>query len=564
MTELEHHEEELRRLVEEQTALRRVATLVASGASEVDLVAAVTSEIATLFGAHAANTMRWDGDSIHVIGDWRLDEDAPSYAGRVFTFGGDTVTARVVSSGLPARVDSAADLQTDFARQRWEELGLQASIAAPIVVDGRLWGVISASRTTPDDPFPLGAELRLGDFATLVAQAIANAEARREMAALADEQAALRRVATLVAAGRPQAEVLEAVTREVGELYGAHAVNLVRWEGVQDEVVVVGGWSDGSEPAISTGSLYHPQPGSATLRVLETGHPSRTDEASPELGERHVIAAPVIVNARLLGALTALRPSGEAFPAGAEIRLRSFGDLAAQSIANEQAQAEMRASRARIVRAADEARAKLERNLHDGAQQRLVSASISLRMATAQLPASPDQARELLAAASEELTQAIDELRELARGIHPSVLTERGLGPALELLAQRAPLDVKVVNELPEEERLPPSVEAAAYYVVAEALTNVAKYAEASSVEVHMTRRDGLARVDVVDDGAGGADASRGSGLRGLADRVEALEGRLGVDSPPGEGTRVWAEIPLESEAVAEEGAASAPAPAEA
>src|SRR5687768_17416562 len=156
MTDL-NHEEELRRLVEEQTALRRVATLVAAGASEVDLVAAVTSEIATLFGAHAANTMRWDGDSIRVIGDWRLDEQAPSYAGRVFTFGGDTVTARVVNSGLPARIDSAADFATDFARERWEELGLHASIGAPIVVDGSVWGVITASRTTPEDPFPLGA-----------------------------------------------------------------------------------------------------------------------------------------------------------------------------------------------------------------------------------------------------------------------------------------------------------------------------------------------------------------------------------------------------------------------
>ena len=156
-----------------------------------------------------------------------------------------------------------------------------------------------------------------------------------------------------------------------------------------------------------------------------------------------MIAAPVIVSARLLGALTALRPTGEAFPAGAEVRLRSFGDLAAQSIANERAQAEMRASRARIVRAGDEAREKLERNLHDGAQQRLVSVSISLRMAIGE-PARLAGARTetLLAAASEELTQAIDELRELARGIHPAILTERGLGPALELLAHRAPLRV--------------------------------------------------------------------------------------------------------------------------
>ena len=196
--------------------------------------------------------MRWDGDT-HARHRRlaRRRRDAARTRAASSRFGGDTITARVVNSGLPCPLDSAADLETDFARERWAELGLQASIGAPIVVDGRVWGVITASRTTPDDPFPLGAEHRLGDFAALVAQAIANAEARREMAALADEQAALRRVATLVAAGRPQAEVLEAVTREVGELYGAHAVNLVRWEGVQDEVVVVAGWSDGTRAGAS-------------------------------------------------------------------------------------------------------------------------------------------------------------------------------------------------------------------------------------------------------------------------------------------------------------------------
>jgi signal transduction histidine kinase len=277
--------------------------------------------------------------------------------------------------------------------------------------------------------------------------------------------------------------------------------------------------------------------------VLETGQPSHTEETSVELGDRFVIAAPVIVNARLLGALTALRPGGEAFPVGSEIRLRSFADLAAQSIANEQAREDMRASRARIMRAADEAREKLERNLHDGAQQRLVAVSISLRLALTKLSDSPEQARELLAAATDELTQAMDDLRELARGIHPSMLTERGLGPAIEVLASRAPIPVAIENEL--EERLPAPVEAAAYYVVAESLTNVAKYAEASQVGVRVRCRNGDAHVEVVDDGIGGADASRGSGLRGLADRVEALDGRLGVESPSSGGTRVWAKIPL-------------------
>ena len=539
----ERHSEELRRLVEEQAALRRVATLVAAGASEVDLIAAVTSEIANLFESQTANTLRWEGDTIRVIGDWYQEPSREGYTGRVFTFGGDTITARVVAAVAPARVDSLEDLTTDFARERWRELGIHASIGAPIIVDGDIWGVITASRTAPHNPFPVGAEHRLGDFAALVAHAIANHDARRQMASLADEQAALRRVATLVAAGRPQPEILEAVTREVGLFYGAQAVNLVRWEGVLNEVVVVAGWSDGTEPVLSPGSLYHPAPASATLRVLETGHASRTEEPSAELGLRFVIAAPVIVNARLLGALTAMRPGGEAFPPGAEARLRNFSDLAAQSIANEQAHEEMRASRARIMHAADQAREKLERNLHDGAQQRLVAVSISLRLALSKLDEAPDEARTLLAAASDELMQAMEELRELARGIHPSVLTERGLGAAIEVLASRAPLAVSIENEL--EDRLPGPVEAAAYYVVAESLTNVAKYAEASQVDVRVRCQNGSAIVEVVDDGIGGAEASRGSGLRGLTDRVEALDGRLGVESPSSGGTRIRAEIPL-------------------
>jgi signal transduction histidine kinase len=538
-----HAEEELHRLVDEQTALRRVATLVAAGASDADLVATVTSEIAQIFGAHRASALRWDGDSIRVIGDWSADGVPMTLMDRVYPFGGDTITARVVHAGGPARVESIDDLHTDFAKERWAELGIQASIGAPILVDGRIWGVITASRTTIDDPFEPGAEHRLGDFAALVAQAIANSEARQEVSALAEEQAALRRVATLVAGGRSREEVLDAALREVGKVFTAQAAYVVCWEGVYDEVVVLGGWTDGTETPLPTQSRYHPEPGGATLTVLETGFAGRTDESSPELGERAAIAAPVIIQANLVGALVALRPAGTAFPAKAEVRLRSFADLVSQSIANANAQEEMRASRARIVRAADEARQKLERNLHDGAQQRLVSASISLRLATAKLPDAPEDAQKILAGASEELKLAIDELRELARGIHPAILTEHGLGPALEGLAERAPIDVAVSNEL--DDRLPADVEAAAYYVVSEALTNIAKYAKASAVEVHVRRRDGHARVDVVDNGVGGADFSRGSGLRGLADRVEALDGRLGVDSPPAKGTRVWAEIPL-------------------
>jgi PAS domain S-box-containing protein len=204
---------------------------------------------------------------------------------------------------------------------------------------------------------------------------------------------------------------------------------------------------------------------------------------------------------------------------------------------------ELAASRARIVNAGDVERRRLERNLHDGAQQRLVALSLTLRLAQAKLDSDPAGARGMLAAAAEELTLALAELRELARGLHPAVLSDRGLRPAVEMLAGRAPIPVEI-EDVPDE-RLPEPVEAAAYYLIAEALTNVAKYAEASSVRVRVAASDGSVVVEVADDGAGGADAAAGSGLRGLADRVEAVGGRLRVTSPPGRGTVVTAELPV-------------------
>ena len=225
-------------------------------------------------------------------------------------------------------------------------------------------------------------------------------------------------------------------------------------------------------------------------------------------------------------------------PGGRKLVLVSGSDVTLRRRQEE----ELRASRARIVRAEDEARRALERNLHDGAQQRLVALSVNLRLVESKLREKPDEARALLDGAREELAQALEELRELARGIHPAVLTDRGLGPALEALAARAPIPVELAAP---SERLAPAVEAAAYYVVAESLTNVAKYGQATSAQVTLNAVNGTLQVTVSDDGVGGADPDRGSGLRGLADRVEALEGRFVVTSPPGEGTTISAQIPL-------------------
>jgi PAS domain S-box-containing protein len=203
---------------------------------------------------------------------------------------------------------------------------------------------------------------------------------------------------------------------------------------------------------------------------------------------------------------------------------------------------DLAASRARIVTAGDVERRRLERNLHDGAQQRLVTLALSLRLALAKLDSDPAVARDRLAGAAEELTLALQELRELARGLHPAVLTDHGLRAAVEMLADRAPFPVEI-EETPEE-RLPEPVEAAAYFLIAEALTNVAKYAHASGARIAVAASDANVVVEVTDDGVGGADPATGSGLRGLADRVEALGGSLEVDSPDGAGTTLRAEIP--------------------
>ncbi|HWM12476.1 MAG TPA: sensor histidine kinase [Solirubrobacteraceae bacterium] len=205
---------------------------------------------------------------------------------------------------------------------------------------------------------------------------------------------------------------------------------------------------------------------------------------------------------------------------------------------------DLRHARQRIIAAADAERRRIERDLHDGAQQRMVAVAVTLGLAQSRFESDPAGASELIAQAREEAQLAVKELRELARGIHPAVLSDRGLGAALEALAGRAPVPVEVIG-VPEQP-IAPDIEAAAYFVTAEALTNVAKYANASSASVTLSLDDGCLRLSVEDDGIGGADPSTGSGLRGLRDRVDALDGRLDVHSPIGEGTTLTVEMPLD------------------
>ena len=368
---------------------------------------------------------------------------------------------------------------------------------------------------------------------------------------LAEEQTALRRVATAVAAESDPAALFGIVCEELGRLLEAERAHLFAFDADGRGGTIMGSWAVVDDHQLPVG-LWVPVDGdTAMARVFHTAAAVRIDDYTPvqgaaadvvrQSGIGALVAAPITLGGRLWGAVIVSNVVPRPFPPDTEQRIADFAELASQALANASAREQLAASRARIVEASDAERRRLERNLHDGAQQRLVSLSLLLRLAARRVKDDPETTAQLERAA-DELAQALQELRELARGIHPAVLTERGLAPALQALAARAPLPVDL--ELPDE-RLPAPVEAAAYYLVSEALANVAKHAGATGVRISVARDDGRVAVEVADDGVGGADAGGGSGLRGLADRVEALGGRLAIDSPRGLGTTLRAVIPL-------------------
>jgi len=373
-----------------------------------------------------------------------------------------------------------------------------------------------------------------------------------QLEALLAEQAALRRVATLVAADPDPRRLFDTVCEEVGCVLGVESANVLRYEddGTQ---TVVGAWAASGAPWFPGGENVPIDGETVSGKMRRSGTPQRVDDYAGvrgqlvkrlgEVGIRSAVGAPVKVAGRIWGGIVASSGRTHAFPEGAENRLADFAELLTAALANVDAREQLAASRARIVEAGYEERRRLGRDLHDGAQQELVSALISLKTAQRRWDEAPEEARELVEAALEQMQAGIRDLRELAAGIHPSVLTDRGLGAALETLAGRSPLPVEL-DEVPTD-RLPAPVEATAYFVVAEALTNAAKHARASHVRVGVRVVDGAATVELRDDGAGGADGAAGTGLRGLTDRVSALGGRLEVESPPGGGTAVRAHLPF-------------------
>ena len=537
---------ELEQVAAEQAALGRVATLVAEAVPPGDVFTAVAAEVAGLFGVPLVGLFRYEREGVVTV--IAATGKLSPYLGRRWAFPADdpSVVASLQRTGRPLRIDDHAQLTGAVTDARG--LGVGAAVGVPVIVDGRAWGAVTLGVAKDRLPLPADTVDRVTAFTDLVATAIANAEARTEIGRLAEEQAALRRVATLVAKGTQPDEVFAAVAEEIGRILDAEVACVLRYE-ADATGTVMATWGDASFwPVGSNWALE--DVGAQVFRTRRTaridGHRQLAGEDSG-MAERIAsrVAAPIIIDDRLWGAALALNfASGCDLPAAAEERIANFADLITTAISNAQTRSELIASRARVVAAADQTRRRLERDLHDGIQQRLVSLALKARtigMMTLQPTGEIQGEMSLLA---DGLGTALDELREISRGIHPAILSEAGLGPALEALARRSAVPVEL--DLNLGPRLGEHVEAAGYYVASEALANAAKHARASVIEVRAEGRDGALALSIRDDGIGGADPGRGSGIIGLKDRVEALGGTISVLSPPGHGTTLHVQLPAD------------------
>jgi signal transduction histidine kinase len=525
---------------------------VARGAPRTDVFEALIAEVGGVVPADAAALSRYDTDgAVTTIGFWST-ADGYVPVGTRHTLDRGTLARLVFETRRPGRIDSYTWAPGSLAASV-RAMGWRSSVGAPVIVEGDLWGVMGVASTT-DRSLPRETEARLAQFTELLATAISNSQARDELARLAEQQAALRHVATLVARGAVPVAVFQAVSAEVGRLVPADSAAIGRFE-ADGTVTLIGAWSTNGGYA-ELGKRYAVKRGTLAGLVFETrragrinGYPPETDAdratAASDLGWDSAVGAPVIVDGRLWGLVGVASATERQLPLDTEERLAEFTQLVATAIANTESRAELVASRARIVATADATRRRVERDLHDGAQQQLVSLALELRAVQSAMPRELSELRAELSRVVEGQTAVLDELREMARGIHPAILAEGGLAPALKTLARRSPVPVEL--GVRAEARLPEAVEVAAYYVVSEALTNAAKYAGASIVHVDVEASDRVVRVAVRDDGVGGADPARGSGLLGLKDRAEAIGGTIALESPRGGGTSLVVELPLET-----------------
>ena len=534
------------RLTDEQTTLRRLATLVAQEAPLDEVFTMVAEEAAKTFDDADAALWRDSGDGTAVAVAVRGASVAAGVpVGTRLSLDGDSVIAMVLRDGRPHRISDYSRRTGPFA-ERARELGLRSAVGCPIVVGSRTWGVIAVA-TYEATSFGPETEARVSRFGNLVATAIANADARAEVERLAAEQAALRRVATLVAEGGEPGAVFDAVAAEMEALLGSDQVSLARYE-PGDEVTIVAHRGTGAS-LLPPGSRLSMEGQSVTATVRRTEQSARIEDFERAdgpiaavvraMGMRVSVGAPVVVEGRLWGVITARWRNAESPPADTEQRMALFAQLLDTAIANADSRDQLTSSRTRLLTAADDARRRLVRDLHDGAQQRLVHTIIAMQLAHNAVR--DDDAGALVSEALEHAKQANAELRELAHGILPAVLTNGGLHAAISSVVAR--LDLAVEVDVPRE-RFPAEIEASAYFIAAEALTNVVKHASARRARVAASIEGATLRLEVHDDGIGGADAG-GHGLLGVRDRVTALGGRLEIDSPAGAGTLLAATLPF-------------------
>jgi signal transduction histidine kinase len=543
-------------LADEQAALRRVAMLVAEDAAPDELFRTVTFELGTLLGADFSGLARFEEGAVVPLAVWAAEGQHPPVPERWPMQPGDPVTA-IAEARQAVRWDDWSHVPGPIAALIRDELGVRSTLGTPIVVEGRLWGALAVHSK---QPLPRDSESRMEQFSELVATSIANAQARAEVARLADEQTALRRVATLVAHGARPADVFAAVSQEVGRLFGSDTAAVFRFDSNDPALVVVGA-SRKLEPTIPVGTRLGIDGPLATAHVYRTGQSARFDaidraSLSPALAEAvsrlrvaSSVASPIILEGRRWGAVS-VASRDEPLPLDAGERLERFSELVATAIANTDSRAELAASRKRIVAASDEARRRIERDLHDGTQQRLITLGLAIRAAEANVPPEQSDIRSELSRIASGLGNAVTELQEISRGIHPAILAQGGVAPALRTLARRSPIPVKL--DVRTGARLPEPIEVAAYYVASEALANAAKHAHASRIEMSLEQRDADLLLEIRDDGVGGADPACGSGLLGLSDRVEALGGSIRIHSQPGNGTSITADLPLEPDVLTE------------
>lgn len=549
--------EALARLVDEQAALRRVATLVAMGIEPDELFSAVSDEIARLFTADGAGVGRFEHDGFTVVTVGTSESLRSIPVGSRQGLGETLISGEVYRTGRAARKDMKGDdtggatALGELAR-RVLAMGFVSTVGAPIVVEGELWGLVTASSTHAT--LPADTEQRLESFSELVATAIANAESRAELAAsesrareLANEQAALRRVATLVAQGASPDELFSAVAAEVAGIIDIPVVGINRYEadGTFTALGIAG------ETNFMVGSRWPVEEEGIAGVILATGSPARKDDYSTmpgRLGEAvqedlmfSTVGVPVIVDGGIWGFMAAAAKPGRPIPSDTEEQLVRFTALVATAVSNATTRTDLLTSRARVVNAADETRRRLERDLHDGIQQWLVALALRARKA-ASLTAKAESPVQELSSLADDLVAVTDELREISRGIHPAILTDAGLDDALDALvrrtAVRVDLDVRFLG------RFDPTLEATVYYVVSESITNAVKHARASTLAVHGGRRDDTIELEITDDGIGGADPRRGTGLIGLQDRVDTLGGTISFASPIGGGTTIRVRLP--------------------